>query len=79
MRNIESFLNVIISSPNLFDANGDLLPFNPFGQPVDVPPSDCTFKITPKNSDEKIFIQTAMFGLNPDNGNSITVKVEYKL
>jgi hypothetical protein len=77
MRNIESLLNFIFSSPNFFDASGEFLPFDPFGQPADVSASDCTFKITPKKSDEKIFIQTAMFSINPENGKSITVEVEY--
>ena len=77
MRNIESLLNFIFSSPNVFDASGEFS--MPVGGPVDVSASDCTFKITPKKSDEKIFIQHAMFSVNPENGKSITVKVEYKL
>jgi len=59
-----------ILSPQFFSDDGEFKYFANITE--DVPPSDCKFTITPKNSDEKIIIQNGFFGVDMESGKNFT-------
>ena len=65
-------ISIFLSSPNFFDETGEFEFLN-----IDyfVPASDCTFKMTPKNANEQIFMMfnPYVFMVQSDpNGSLIT-------
>ena len=68
--NIGNLINIFFSSPNFFDGTGE---FEMQTEDMFVPASDCTFKITPKNANDQIYMMLSpfLFMLEPDSGNMI--------
>ena len=61
--------NFKLSSPSLFDANGD------FDEPAGPPAAgtyDCVFTVTPADPTEKIFLNAIGIEVNPSNGESFS-------